>query len=127
LLNKVLLIGHLGRDPEITATNSGKVVCKFSLAVDGGGKDKTEWVNIQAWEKTAEICGKYLSKGSKAYIEGRLRNEQWEDKEVNKRSKTVVVANRVLLLDSKSSSPQAQRQTQNQGMEEVPIDEDFPF
>jgi len=84
-LNKVILIGNLGSDPEMRYTASGTAVAKFSLATsrkftgkDGQKQEKTEWHRIVAWGKLAEICGQYLAKGKQVYIEGRIRNESWE-------------------------------------------------
>lgn len=132
MYNKVTLIGRLGRDPELRYTQSSKPVCGFSLAVDGGSKDSTEWVNIVAWEKTAENCGKYLQKGSTVAVEGRLQTRQWEDDNGNKRRKTEVIAARVVFLDSKpkgDSNNQQQHSSSNVfGGQEIPFNEDeIPF
>lgn len=98
-LNRVILIGNLGKDPEMRFTESGKAVTDFSLGVNDG--KKTEWVNIVAWEKTAELCNQYLNKGSLVCIEGRLRSSTWDDDEGKKHYKTEVVANRVIFLSKK--------------------------
>ena len=108
MLNSVNLIGNLGRDVDIRYTQSGKAVGQFSIAVEGG-KDKTEWVNIEAWEKTAENCQKYIKKGSKVYVSGRLKTDSWE-KDGQKQYKTVVVANRVIFLDKKENSGSTQQE-----------------
>ena len=98
-LNRVILIGNLGKDPEMRFTGSGKAVTDFSLAVNDG--KETEWVNIVTWEKTAELCNQYLNKGSSVCIEGRLRSSTWDDDEGKKHYKTEVVANRVIFLGKK--------------------------
>ena len=126
MLNKVQLIGNLGRDVELRSTPNGKAIANFSMAVEGG-KDKTEWANIEAWETTAENCAKYIAKGSKVYVEGKFKTESWE-KDGERRYKTVVVANRVLFLDKKESGSQPQSRQQDAEFTEVPFDEnDLPF
>jgi single-strand DNA-binding protein len=110
-LNKVTLIGNLGRDPELRYTNSGIPVATFSIATneqwkdsDGNTQEKTEWHNIVTWQKLAEICAEYLKKGSKVYIEGRLQTRSWDDKNTGqKRTTTEIVANDMIMLDSRSS------------------------
>lgn len=104
-VNKVILVGNLGRDPELSYLPSGQSVAKFSLATSRSYKDKTgelkeetEWHNIVAWGKTAEICAQYLSKGRQAFIEGRIRSRNWEDKEGNKRTTVEIQADNVVLL-----------------------------
>jgi len=125
MYNKVTLIGRLGKDPELRHTQSGKAVCDFSIAVDGGVKDSTEWVDIVAWEKTAENCVNYIKKGSTVAIEGRLQTRAWDDKDSNKRRKTEVVANRVIFLDKKQDGGS----NKNTGFaQEIPFNEsDIPF
>jgi len=129
VLNKVQLIGNLGRDPESRYTPTGKQICQFSVAVDGGSKDKTEWVNVEAWEKTAENCTKYIQKGSKVYIEGRLKTDSWLGNDGQKKYKTGVVAARVIFLDKRdASSSQGQPQGQQDEFTDVPFTEDeMPF
>jgi len=104
-LNKVMLIGNLGRDPEMRYTPSGKPVTSFSLAVnrnwvsaDGERHDETEWFNVVAWGNLAEICNQHLSKGQKVYIEGRLQTRSWEDDNGQKHFRTEVVANEMVIL-----------------------------
>ena len=104
-LNKVMLIGHLGRDPEMRYTPSGRPVTTFSVAssrswktADGDTRSETEWFNIVAWGSLAEICNQYLQKGQQVYIEGRLQTRRWEDDEGNKRSTTEVVAREMIML-----------------------------
>ncbi len=108
MINKVILIGRLGMDPEIRYTASGKAVCNFSIATDEGFGDKkrTEWHNIVLWEKIAEVASKYLSKGSLIYIEGRLQTRSYEDKEGITKYRTEVVAQRMQMLSPKDSPGQ---------------------
>src|SRR5215472_15543125 len=110
-LNKVILVGRLGRDPEIKYTPSGAPVAKFSLATDEVFKDRageqqrrTEWHNIVAWNKLAEICGEYLTKGKQVYIEGSIRSRQWEDQSGNKRTAYDIVARDMKMLGSRADS-----------------------
>ena len=106
-LNKVMVIGHLGRDPESTNLPSGMLVTKFSLATTEKSKDKehTEWHNIVLFDKQADIASKYLKKGSLAYIEGKIRTEQWDDKQTGeKRQKLVIIGNNITLLDKKKDN-----------------------
>jgi len=111
MLNKVMLIGNLGRDPEVRSTPSGQAVTTFSVATsrkwknrDGQQQDETEWYNVEAWGRLAEICGQYLKKGSKVYIEGRGKTDTWDDKETGqKRYKFKVVALEMKMLDSRGS------------------------
>jgi single-strand DNA-binding protein len=110
-VNKVILIGRLGKDPEVKYTPSGAPVAKFSLATDEVFKDRsgeqqkrTEWHNIVAWNKLAEICGEYLTKGKLVYIEGSIRSRQWEDQAGNKRTGYDIVARTMQMLGSKADS-----------------------
>jgi len=107
MLNKIMLIGNLGRDPELNVTAEGTPVTKFSLAVSrktSNGEKETEWLNIVAWRQLAEICERYLHKGSKVYIEGRLTQRKYTDKEGIQRTAVEVIANDMKMLDSKSAS-----------------------
>lgn len=104
-VNKVILIGNLGKDPELRYTQNGKAVASFSLATtdrfssrDGDRQEKTEWHRIVTWEKTAENCARFLSKGRSCFVEGRLQTREWEDKEGVKRRTTEVVAQTVQFL-----------------------------
>lgn len=109
-VNKVILLGNLGKDPELKYTPSGTAVAKFSMATTYRYKDKndqwqdqTEWHNVVAWARLAEIAGEYLKKGSKVYIEGRLQTRSWDDKNTNqKKYMTEVVANDLVLLSGRS-------------------------
>ncbi len=107
-VNKVILIGRLGSDPELRYTPNGDAVANFRIATDRVWKDregnqqgKTEWHRIVAWRKLAEICGEYLKKGSHVYIEGRLETRSWEDKNGNKRSVTEIITNQMQMLGAK--------------------------
>jgi single-strand DNA-binding protein len=111
MLNKIMLIGNLGRDPELNVTAEGTPVTKFSLAVSrnyttksGERKEETEWFNIVAWEKLAETCERYLHKGSKVYIEGRLTQRKYTDREGVQRTSVDVIASNMEMLTPKSAS-----------------------
>ncbi len=108
-LNKVTLIGNLGRDPELRYTANGQAVTNFTLATtesfskrDGGRDERTEWHRIVAWGKLAEICGEYLAKGRQIYVEGRIQTREWEDKDGNKRWTTEIVARNMQMLGRRS-------------------------
>jgi single-strand DNA-binding protein len=113
-LNKILLIGHLGKDPEIRYTPDGSPVAAFSLATsenwtdkNGSRQEHTEWHNIVAWNKLADLCKKFLTKGRQVYIEGRIRSREWQDREGNKRRTTEVIATQMVLLGSRSQGSDA--------------------
>jgi single-strand DNA-binding protein len=107
-VNKVILIGRLGRDPELKYTASGVPFCRFSIATDdvwndkgsGERQERTEWHNIVAWDRLAEICNQYLTKGKQVYIEGSLQTREWDDQEGNKRKTTEVRARDMVMLSS---------------------------
>lgn len=108
-LNKVMLIGNLGRDPEMRYTPSGKPVTSFSIASsrswvssDGERREETEWFNIVAWGTLAEICNQHLSKGQQVYVEGRLQTRSWEDDNGQRHFRTEVVANEMIILGPRS-------------------------
>ncbi len=107
-VNKVILIGNLGADPEVRFTPGGQAVANFRVATseswndkNGQKQEKTEWHRIVAWGKLAELCGEYLKKGRQAYIEGRLQTREWTDKEGKKNWSTEIVANQVTFLGQK--------------------------
>ena len=107
-MNKVILVGNLTRDPELSETPSGIAVCRFSIAVsrdyaNAEGNRETDFFNITVWRSRAENCGKYLKKGNKVAIVGSLQNRSYEDKDGNKRTVTDIVANEVEFLSSKNS------------------------
>jgi single-strand DNA-binding protein len=105
-VNKVILLGHLGKDPEVKYTPQGTPLARFTLATNdrykdkaGNWQDRTEWHNVVAWQRLAEIAGEYLKKGRQVYIEGRLRTDSWEDKQSGeKKYKTEIVALDIVLL-----------------------------
>lgn len=138
MLNKVMLIGHLGKDPEVRAVGqSGVTLCEFSLACTEKYKDKngnqlerTEWVNVNAWRDLGEIVAKYCAKGSKVYVEGRLETQSWDDRETGqKRYRTLVVADKVIFLTPKGSNgaPPAQRTGGGAGHTAPSAEDDLPF
>src|SRR5262245_23303800 len=113
-VNKVILIGNLGRDPELRYTQGGQAVANFTLATnerfstkDGDKQERTEWHRIVAWGRTGELCAQYLSKGRSVYIEGRLQTREWEDKEGQKRRTTEIVANTVQFLGGRGEGGSA--------------------
>ncbi|HLI34613.1 MAG TPA: single-stranded DNA-binding protein [Terriglobia bacterium] len=148
-INKVILIGRLGKDPEVKYTSNGSPVAKFTLATDEVFKDRageqqrrTEWHNIVAWNKLAEICGEYLTKGKQVYIEGSIRSRQWEDQSGNKRTAYEIVARDMKMLGSKADADRALAQPQHSERPQAAIepepsldvpspsemtDEDIPF
>lgn len=146
-VNKVIAIGNLGKDPETRYLPSGAAVCNFSIAVSESWKDKqtgeqkerTEWINIEVWGKTAENCQQYLSKGSQCYIEGKLQTDKWTDKDGQDRWTTKVRANMVQFLGSKGDGQQRpptppvhpntdERPVQKKLDESAPdYDDDIPF
>jgi single-strand DNA-binding protein len=136
-MNKVILIGNVGKEPEMTYTPSGSPVTKFSLATSRRTKDKntgemtkeTTWFNIVAWERLAETCSNYVHKGSKIYVEGRLVIRDYTDKDNVQRRAVDVVINEMELLDSKGSNPSAGGSggAAPAGAGEVSGGEDFPF
>jgi single-strand DNA-binding protein len=108
-LNKVMLIGNLGKDPEMKYTPSGVPVTTFSVAVsrswrtpEGENREETEWFRIVAWRKLAETCNEYLRKGSKVYIEGRLQTRKWQDQQGQDHYSTEVQADEMVMLDSRA-------------------------
>ena len=133
-LNKVLLIGNLGKDPELSYTPSGVAVAKFSIATgerwkdqDGNVQERTEWHNIIAWRKLAEICGQYLKKGSKVYLEGRLQTRSWDDKNTGaKRYTTEIIADDLIMLDAKGMAS-AEFPTGAAAGQGTPEKDDLPF
>jgi single-strand DNA-binding protein len=136
-LNKVQIIGHLGKDPEMRYTPSGKPVTTFSVAVsrswnsaDGERHSETEWFNVVAWGNLAEICKQYLVKGQQVYIEGRLQTRRWDDKEGQKHTSVEIVANEMMMLgdrrDVNNNHPQEVDSASADNGSAVAEDE-FPF
>ena len=122
-INQVILMGRLTRDPEVRTTTTGKTITSFSLAVDRGGQDdQADFFEVTAWEKLGELVSQYLSKGRRCLVQGRLRQDSWDDKETGKkRSKVEVVATDVTFLDGPSgesnggSSPYSGGSSNNSG------------
>jgi single-strand DNA-binding protein len=116
-VNKVILLGNLGKDPEVKYTPSGTPVAKLTVATndrykdkEGQWQDRTEWHNVVLWQRLAEIAGEYLKKGSKVYIEGKLQTRSWEDKQTNqKKYMTEVVGNDIVLLSSRGEGGESAR------------------
>ena len=110
-LNKVLLLGNLGRDPEVRYTASGKAVATFTLATsskwrdqDGNDQERTEWHRVVAWGRLGEVCGEYLSKGKQVFIEGRIQTRDWEDQDGNRRTTVEIIANDMIMLGGAGGS-----------------------
>jgi single-strand DNA-binding protein len=139
-VNKVILVGNLGKDPEVRFTPSGRAVAKFSLATtdswvdqESGRQERTEWHNVVVWGKQAESCGQYLAKGRQVYIEGSIRSRSYDDKDGNKRYITEVVAQRVQFLGSSGGGRSSQQHEGGSGggfddfAGPVPPEDDVPF
>jgi single-strand DNA-binding protein len=112
-LNRVQLIGHLGKDPELRTLPSGKKVCAFTMAVDhrwkngnGESREATEWFNVESWGRLGEICHEYLSKGKLVYVEGRMQTDRWQDDKGEPHSRTKVVGLGMQILDRKPEEPE---------------------
>ncbi len=140
-VNKVILVGNLGRDPELRYTKNGQAVANFSLATteswnsrEGGREERTEWHRIVTWAKTAELCAQYLSKGRTVYVEGQLRTREWEDREGNKRQTTEIHAQTVQFIGGRGGAgrgsdaePGGEREAQGSSQDGVGTDDDIPF
>lgn len=133
-VNKVILVGRLGADPEVRYTSGGTAVAKFNLATsetykdkEGGKQEKTEWHRVVAFGKLGEICGEYLSKGKQVYVEGKLQTNSWEDKDGNKRYTTEVnIANMVMLGSGEGGAPK-EFSSSAQSHSSGPSEDDIPF
>jgi len=123
-MNKAFIMGNLGRDPELRYTTEGTAICTFSVATRGY-KDKTDWHNMLAFGKTAELCGEYLAKGSQALFEGRLQTSSWEKDGVT-RYKTEIVIDRMEFVGSRGDQP-APENYQKEEHPTVSDDDDIPF
>ena len=128
-LNKVMVIGQLGRDPEMRYTPSGRPVTSFSLASsrnwitsEGERREETEWFNVVTWGGLAEVCKQHLHKGQTIYVEGRLQTRGWEDQEGKKHFRTEIVASEMIMLGDRRGEP-----AEEHIGEGAPADEDFPF
>ncbi|MFN3234712.1 MAG: single-stranded DNA-binding protein [Gammaproteobacteria bacterium] len=143
-INKVILVGNLGRDPETRYSGDGAAITNFSVATSEGWKDKqtgemqerTEWHRVVTFRRLAEIAAEYLRKGSKVYVEGRLRTQKWTDKQGNERYTTEIVASEMQMLDSRGGAggaPAGASSNQSQPAPEMSsagpddFDDDIPF
>ncbi len=142
-VNKVILVGNLGKDPEVRFTPSGRAVAKFSLATkeswtdqENSRQERTEWHNIVVWGKQAELCGQYLAKGKQAYVEGAIRSRSYDDKDGNKRYVTEIVAQRIQFLGGAGGGGGGRGAAAGGGSAEnfdefggapMPTDDDVPF
>src|SRR5215208_4849050 len=143
-VNKVILVGHLGKDPEVRFTNSGSAVANFSVATseqwndrDGKKQERTEWHNIVVWGKQAESCGQYLAKGRQVYVEGSIRSRSYDDKNGVKRYVSEIFAQRIQFLGGGGGTRLPEQQTDagpgddpgmgGMGGGQPPMDDDVPF
>lgn len=135
MINKVILIGNLGADPEVRYSQSGDAITTFRIATtevwkkqDGGKEEQTEWHRIVAFKRLGEICGEYLSKGSKVYIEGRIQTRKWQDKDGNDRFITEIVAREMKMLSPRGGGGTGGGQSKDdEPYPDVPIGDDVPF
>lgn len=135
MVNKVILIGNLGADPEVRYTQNGTAVANFRVATtetwnkkDGTKGEHTEWHRIYAFGRLGEICGEYLAKGSKVYLEGRLRTRKWDDRDGNTRYTTEIEAREMKMLSTRGAADTAGGQAEEPPFPEPPgIEEDVPF
>ncbi len=132
-LNKVIIIGNVGSEPEMRFTPNGKPVTSFSVATnwvyttpEGERKQETEWFNVVAWNRLAEQCNQFLAKGRLVYAEGRIHTRSWEGSDGQPRSRTEVIANRVIFLDRRGTAPLPEDKGEEGGVGEVEPD-DIPF
>jgi len=132
-LNKVMIIGNVGTDPEMRFTPNGNPVTSFRVATnwvyttpDGERKQETEWFTVVAWNRLAENCNQFLTKGQRVYAEGRLRTRSWESQDGQRRSRSEVIANRVLFLDRQAMAPLPVEGAEEAGAAE-PEPEEIPF
>ena len=136
MVNKVILIGNLGKDPEVRYSQAGAAIASFNVATtetwkkqDGTKEELTEWHRIVAFGRLGEICGEYLSKGSKVFIEGRLQTRKWDDKDGNTKYTTEIVAREMKMLSPRGSSGDSAqgRQYDDQPFPEPVMGDDVPF
>jgi single-strand DNA-binding protein len=133
-INKVILVGTLGKDPEVRYSQSGSAICSLSLATNEKWKDKngemqerTEWHRVKFFGRMAEIAGEYLKKGSQAYVEGKLRTEKYTDKQGVERYSTDVIADELMLLGGKSEGGERRQESRGGGGQSAPSAGDEPF
>jgi single-strand DNA-binding protein len=137
MINRVTLVGRLGKDPETKYLPSGDPVVNFSVATDEVWKDKdgkkvqrTEWHNVKAFKKLAEICGEYLTKGKLVYIEGKIQTSSWEDKEGKKQYRTEIIADTMKMLSGGDPKQEGHTSTKKESTDDTvpdPSNEDVPF
>lgn len=133
MLNKIIIMGRLTRDPELRRTQGGTAVTSFTMAVDRdfksqSGEKETDFIDVVAWRNTGEFAAKYLAKGRMAAVEGRIQVRDWQDKDGNRRKSVEVVADNVYFADSKrDSKPQESRTVADQEFDEIEDDGDLPF
>lgn len=137
MINKVIILGNLGKDPESKHTANGTSVSNFSVATSETWKDKstgerkeaTEWHRVVAFGRTAEVVNEYLTKGSKVFVEGKIQTRKWQDKEGNDRYTTEILANNIKMIGGKSESGSQQAQPPQQAPQQAPdfLDDDVPF
>lgn len=133
-LNKIMLIGNVGTDPEMRFTPNGNPVASFRLATsrlytapDGERKQETDWFTVVTWKKQAESCNQFLTKGQRVYVEGSLRTRAWEGRDGQKRLSVEVIANRVLFLDRQATAPLPNEEFTADAGEDDVTPEDLPF
>jgi single-strand DNA-binding protein len=141
-INKVILVGNVGKDPEVRYSASGTPVANFSLATNekfkdrhGEWQERTEWHSVVVWKRLAEVVGEYVAKGSKVYVEGKIQISSWEDRQSGERKyRTEIVARDLLLLSPRGNGGGHQGPTHNQNEDQTPhpgsgeiVDEDIPF
>jgi len=135
-LNKVMVIGNVGKDPEMRYTPSGHAVTSFTVATnrtfqaaEGETRKETEWFNVVTWDKLAEQCNQFLTKGRRVYVEGRLQTRSWEGQDGQKRYRTEVIANRVMFLDKQPGAAPlpAEGEAPPEGGADDVAPEDVPF
>jgi len=134
-INKVILVGNLGKDPDMRYTAGGDAVANLSIATSeswndnqtGEKKEKTEWHRVVFFRRIAEVCGEYLKKGSQIYVEGKLQTRSWEDDKGEKKYTTEVIARELTMLGSKSSSNDTGAAPQMDEQKPPPIDDEIPF
>lgn len=132
-LNKVMIIGNVGTDPEMRYTPNGNPVTSFRIATsrvfnspEGERKQETEWFTVVTWNKLAESCNQYLNKGKRVYVEGRLRTRAWEGQDGQKRSRIEIVAERVLFLDRQTGTLPPEESKPDK-IEDATTEDDLPF
>jgi single-strand DNA-binding protein len=124
-VNKVIIVGRLGSDPEIKTVSSGQSVCRLSVATsenwtdrEGQKQERTEWHRVVVWGKMAEICGQHLSKGRQVYLEGRIQTRSWEDQQGQKKYTSEIIANTVQFLGSNDRASTGQSMGSNMGSQD---------